>query len=296
MLWFIISIMIVIAIIIVVIPLLRTIKDQAENRNEQNIVIAQEQLLELKTAKSQGLISDADYALAHDDLEQILHRDLATKTNKDNIELGQSYKMALVLIVLLPLSVITLYTFLGSPSMVNMPVQQQVQPQSQITEPENNSQKVADVASLFERLKQRLEENPDDVDGWKMMGLSYMHFEQYGQAVEAYKMATRLSPDDMEAQQGLARALASNLTSADNDIIEKKMTAPNGQIIDVGAMVMRLRSKLEQDPDNVQGWLMLGRSYSNLGRNEDAINAYQKALALEPDNAKIKALLNTLKN
>jgi len=294
MLWFIISILIIIAIIIVITPLLRTVQDQAENRYEQNILIAKEQLLELKQAKSQGLISDADYVLAHDDLEQTLHSDLAVKDNTRTSELAKSYKMTLALIVLLPLSVISLYTFLGSPSIVKMLVEQEEHSLSPRVAAQENSQKVAGVGSLFKQLKQRLEQNPDDIDGWKMMGLTYMHFEQYQQAVDAYKMAVSLSADDVDAQQGLSRALALLSTPAESDIIEKKMIAPNGQTIDVGAMVMRLRSKLEQNPDNIQGWLMLGRSYSNLGKKDEAINAYQMALALEPNNAEIAALLKTL--
>ena len=40
------------------------------------------------------------------------------------------------------------------------------------------------------------------------------------------------------------------------------------------AMVARLAERLEQRPDDVQGWVMLGRSYKVLGRHTEAAQAY----------------------
>ena len=49
MLWFFIALMIVIALVIILLPLLRSAKEQTENRSEQNIQIAQEQLKKTTT-------------------------------------------------------------------------------------------------------------------------------------------------------------------------------------------------------------------------------------------------------
>jgi cytochrome c-type biogenesis protein CcmH len=45
---------------------------------------------------------------------------------------------------------------------------------------------------------------------------------------------------------------------------------------DVEAMVNGLAAKLAASPDNPQGWAMLGRSYTVLGRNAEAVAAYEK--------------------
>ncbi|MBH9552045.1 tetratricopeptide repeat protein [Inhella gelatinilytica] len=50
-------------------------------------------------------------------------------------------------------------------------------------------------------------------------------------------------------------------------------------------MVQRLAQRLAAEPQNAAGWAMLGRSYAVLGRSEPAIDAYRKALALEPERA-----------
>jgi len=47
------------------------------------------------------------------------------------------------------------------------------------------------------------------------------------------------------------------------------------------AMVSRLAKRLESEPNDVQGWLMLGRSYTALGQLPLAQRAYQRADRLE---------------
>ena len=51
------------------------------------------------------------------------------------------------------------------------------------------------------------------------------------------------------------------------------------------AMTEKLAERLKQKPDDVEGWSMLARSYSVLGRHADALKAYEKALSLRKDDA-----------
>ncbi len=45
----------------------------------------------------------------------------------------------------------------------------------------------------------------------------------------------------------------------------------------VEKMVTEFAAKMEKDPTNLKGWVMLARSYRILGRNEDAAKAYERA-------------------
>jgi cytochrome c-type biogenesis protein CcmH len=56
---------------------------------------------------------------------------------------------------------------------------------------------------------------------------------------------------------------------------------------EIESMVERLAEKLKADPNNVEGWQMLARSYANLQRMPEALQAYAKAMALAPNNAQI---------
>jgi len=57
----------------------------------------------------------------------------------------------------------------------------------------------------------------------------------------------------------------------------------------VETMLDGLKSKLAADPENADGWRMLGWSYFNLGRYEESAGAYEKAAALRPDDAALQA-------
>ncbi|MBL8473784.1 MAG: c-type cytochrome biogenesis protein CcmI [Rhodocyclaceae bacterium] len=54
-------------------------------------------------------------------------------------------------------------------------------------------------------------------------------------------------------------------------------------------MVAKLAARMENEPDNIEGWTMLGRSYSVMGRFDEAAKVYAKLLAKDPKNAKFLA-------
>jgi cytochrome c-type biogenesis protein CcmH len=54
-------------------------------------------------------------------------------------------------------------------------------------------------------------------------------------------------------------------------------------------MVGRLAARMKENPDDVQGWMMLGRSYAVLGHFPESAGAYAKAVAIVPDDAQLLA-------
>ena len=57
----------------------------------------------------------------------------------------------------------------------------------------------------------------------------------------------------------------------------------------IEANVAKLAEKLKSNPNDVQGWTMLARSYSSLEKFNDAANAYAKAVELSPKDADLLA-------
>lgn len=49
-----------------------------------------------------------------------------------------------------------------------------------------------------------------------------------------------------------------------------------------------LEAKLAAEPDNLEGWTMLGRSYRVMGRTSDAADAYARAAALNPHDLELR--------
>jgi cytochrome c-type biogenesis protein CcmH len=54
---------------------------------------------------------------------------------------------------------------------------------------------------------------------------------------------------------------------------------------EVAAMMAKLEQHLRDDPNDLAGWLMLGRSYTALQRLDDAVSAYDRAHQLAGNNA-----------
>jgi len=57
----------------------------------------------------------------------------------------------------------------------------------------------------------------------------------------------------------------------------------------VQAMVDRLAERLKAHPEDSSGWVMLGRSYAVLGRFDEAVSAYAKAVERLPNDADVFA-------
>ncbi|MFQ5610095.1 MAG: tetratricopeptide repeat protein [Woeseiaceae bacterium] len=54
-----------------------------------------------------------------------------------------------------------------------------------------------------------------------------------------------------------------------------------GRAPDIQQMVTSLAARLERQPDDANGWKMLGRSYMTLGDPPAAVEAFRKAVELE---------------
>jgi cytochrome c-type biogenesis protein CcmH len=63
---------------------------------------------------------------------------------------------------------------------------------------------------------------------------------------------------------------------------------PPTQAGDIGTLSEKLAARLAKQPNDPQGWAMLGRSYNVLGRPAEAVKAFERAIAMLPDD---KALL-----
>jgi len=55
------------------------------------------------------------------------------------------------------------------------------------------------------------------------------------------------------------------------------------------AMVQKLADRLKSEPDNAEGFAMLGRSYTALGKLQEALAAYQQVVKLKPNDAQALA-------
>jgi cytochrome c-type biogenesis protein CcmH len=96
-------------------------------------------------------------------------------------------------------------------------------------------------------------------------------------AVSAVAVAAYHAGQSSVAEDGNASAPANAMAAAQG-----------GSVTD---MVNSLRERLRQDPDNDQGWFLLGLAYRNAGDFEQAEQAFRRAGELQPRNADYVAYL-----
>ena len=65
--------------------------------------------------------------------------------------------------------------------------------------------------------------------------------------------------------------------------------AKSAELPDVETMIERLALRLQKKPDDAEGWRMLGWSFFNMQQPAKAVEAYARAVALEPQGAALKS-------
>lgn len=64
-----------------------------------------------------------------------------------------------------------------------------------------------------------------------------------------------------------------------------------GQLPPIDIMVEQLKERLQEDPNDVEGWALLGQSFMILNRFDEAADVYQKAIVITPENADLHSAL-----
>lgn len=123
-------------------------------------------------------------------------------------------------------------------------------------------------------LAQRLESNPNDVNGWKMLGRSYMTMGNYSGAVQAFQKAV-----DLESA-GDAQSLVS--------LGEARLAASGAGV--AGEVAALFESALAIDPNNPQGLFYGGIGAFNRNDVELAADRWEQLLELNPP-AEIQGIL-----
>ncbi len=269
--WIIVVAMIVVALAIVALPLLRKRNVVSQHRDEQNIVIARERLTEMEQELKRNELSQEEFDQAKTELEQALLLDLDVP-KEGAAAIGSDKgagRLALgVMLLGVPLLTVGLYTMLGSPELID----RQMQPQHQSAEGEMPS-----IPDMIKALVNRLKENPEDIQGWYMLGRTYMAVEDYPKAVMAYGKLYELAGDEPTVMLSYADALSMQ-----------------GQGDMSGKPTELVRRAVELAPSDATALWMAGMVESQAGNNTKALVYLRKLIGIlesPEDVAQVKMLI-----
>lgn len=170
----------------------------------------------------------------------------------------------ILILVLIPLIGLFSYRYIGTPEAITLPV---AVPQQSAQTAQPHSSTGENVDKLVAQLQQRMAENPDDPDGWLILGRTLKTMQRYQEALVALSNADRLVPGTPIIMIELAEA---------------KLFASGKPEID-SEMRNLIESALEIDPTQQKGLWLLGIAAAEEGNYALAIETWQKLLdLLEP--------------
>src|SRR5438105_14370500 len=161
------------------------------SRREANMAIYRDELRSLDADLAAGTLAREDYERSRLELEARLLEDVAAEEPAATRPAGQ--RAALAVGVALPVVALAVYFAAGNPGALA---------------PHPAMPDAAQIEAMLTRLAAKLEENPGDVEGWKLLGRSYTVLGRYPQAVAAYAKAAERAPRDAQLLADFADALA----------------------------------------------------------------------------------------
>jgi len=138
----------------------------------------------------------------------------------------------------------------------------------------------AAIRSMVDELEARLAEDPMDLEGWERLIRTRNVMGDRDAAQAALDRALEIfaaAPFPKQSLAGLGKELGLDAPATVGEA-------------DIAGMVERLAERLKQDPDDLQGWLMLARSYTVMGETDKARDALAAAVRLAPDAPEVLAL------
>jgi cytochrome c-type biogenesis protein CcmH len=144
----------------------------------------------------------------------------------------------------------------------------------------------ASPQGMVGRLARRLEKQPDDVQGWILLGRSYAVLEQYPLAQRAYQRADRLAKGaNIEALVGLGEALTlqneASLLGPAGKVFEQALALDpqSGKALFYGAVAAARRDELPLARDRFKALLRLEPPDNVRGLIEQQVAGIENALA-----------------
>jgi len=227
-------------------PLWRRRAPGTVSRDAMNAAVYREQLRELDADLAAGAIAQADHDRARDELNRRVIEDLS-QPGERAAPGGNRFVAYSVLAV--PLVALGVYFAVGNPAVIVL------EDDAQATQRQ--------IEAMVERLAARLKENPDDVEGWKMLGRSYSVLGRFRDAIDAYTRAAARAPRDADVLVDLADVLA----------------MANGQRL-AGDPEKLVERALQIDPKNLKGLALAGTAAFDRGDFARAAALWERMLPL----------------
>ncbi len=219
-----------------------------------NVKVYREQIQDLDREHASGHLSQSEWQQSRDELSGRLLQDTAQEDEPLVKTQAQAWPTAVFIAFALPIAAIGLYLALGKPEALNPMAAAAA---AAAASPEQAAPQ--ELSQLAENLANKLQAEPDNLQGWVMLGRTYRSMGNLEAALKAFDRALKLQPDD---ELSLARV--------------EVLAAKNQGRFD-GEPWRVIREVLQRDPQNYGALLLAGSASYADARYADTLDFWQRA-------------------
>ena len=183
MIWLIFAGMTAAVVAALLVPFMRKSASIQTSDSDFDLAIYRDQLQELDRDKARGLIGEAEAQAARNEIS----RRLLQVPKPQATAAGNRY--ALLAVLLVPLIALPVYAKYGSPLLPDVPLQERLK----------GAIANQDFAALVATVEAHLAQDPNDIEGWRVLAPAYKREKRWNDAAEAYANVLRLAPPTSEA-------------------------------------------------------------------------------------------------
>jgi cytochrome c-type biogenesis protein CcmH len=248
-------------------PLLKRQEPSKKGEGEKALSVYRQQFAELEQDLRNGLLTDEQYQQSKRELERRLLEESGPTEATPPARLWPVNSRAVVvaLAVIIPTISGLLYWTLGNPQAITLP--SAFPPMAQGGS-DNAHQTSEGLDALSERLKKKLEQNPNDGVGWALLARSYVEIGRHADAMPMYEKAMKLIPDDPQLLVDYADALG---------VLDGRKLAGKPELL--------IQQALKIDPNHVKALMLAGTVAFDRKEFGQAAQYWERASANLPADA-----------
>ena len=220
------------------------------------VSVYREHLAELQHELAQGTLDQAGFDASHEELTQRLLEDTPQKTASAPLAMPHWRGLVAGLALAIPLMSFGMYFWVGTPVGIDPLLANQVGGDEQIS--------IEKLQSMSDQLRQRLAENPNNAEGWVMLGRIERALGRYEPADEAFKKSLSLAAND------------------DVSIERAEVLAQKNQGNFEGEPWRIIQGVLKADPEHGNALLLAGSAAFSQGQFQESLKYWDKVRGLLP--------------
>lgn len=204
--WFIAWAMTLLVLGLLLWPLLTRQESSNQEEGEKTLSVYRQQFTELEQDYKNAVLTDEQYQHSKRELERRLLEETGHMETVPPARLRpvNSRAIAVAMAMIIPTISGLLYWKLGNPLAITHPSSSA---STALGVSDYDHQTAEGLDALSERLKKKLEQNPNDGVGWALLARSYVEIGRHADAVSIYEKATKLLQDDAQLLADYADAL-----------------------------------------------------------------------------------------